>query len=276
MHHLTREVQVPRIVGAYAAGRIINPMTARSQLLGGMIWGVSSALYESTEIGRRNARYTNDNFTEYLIPVNADIAALRADRHNGEPAGNQRGRRVGWRWHGRCGVQRDLSRHRRAHSRIASPDRRVALNSSPPKPPRKENQRRSNSISALITRRSQQMDFANLLCVGAGGQGTSPKAQILALALQALPIAINLRSAGKAQAGTACGSRCCLHKRRCACWRRRAETGRSDIRSRHALRRHRSRPQARSALLAHIARRCRGSPMSQARVAEGSVRSRSP
>ena len=73
VHRLTREVHVPRIVGAFAAGRIINPMTARSQLLGGMIWGISSALHESTEIDRRNARYTNDNFAEYLIPVNADI-----------------------------------------------------------------------------------------------------------------------------------------------------------------------------------------------------------
>ena len=76
VHRLTREVRVPRIVGAFAAGTIINPATARSQLLGGMIWGISSALHEATEIDRRHARYTNDNLAEYLIPVNADIPSV--------------------------------------------------------------------------------------------------------------------------------------------------------------------------------------------------------
>ncbi|MEA2984230.1 MAG: xanthine dehydrogenase YagR molybdenum-binding subunit [Alphaproteobacteria bacterium] len=73
---LTREIRVPRIVGAFAAGRIMNPRTARSQYLGGMIWGISSALHEATEIDPRNARYVNDNLADYLIPVNADIQEL--------------------------------------------------------------------------------------------------------------------------------------------------------------------------------------------------------
>ena len=72
----TREVRVPRIVGAFAAGRILNPRTARSQLMGGMIWGVSSALFEATEIDKREAAYTNNNLAEYLIPVNADIGSV--------------------------------------------------------------------------------------------------------------------------------------------------------------------------------------------------------
>lgn len=76
VHKLTREVRVPRIVGAFAAGTIMNPMTARSQLLGGMIWGISSALHEATEIDHRNARYTNNNLAEYLIPVNADVPSV--------------------------------------------------------------------------------------------------------------------------------------------------------------------------------------------------------
>ena len=67
---------MPRIVGAFAAGRIMNPRTARSQYLGGMIWGISSALHEATEIDPRNARYVNDNLADYLIPVNADIQEL--------------------------------------------------------------------------------------------------------------------------------------------------------------------------------------------------------
>ncbi len=76
VHRRTREVRVPRIVGAFAAGTIMNPMTARSQLMGGMIWGISSALHEATEIDHRYARYTNDNLAEYLIPVNADVPSV--------------------------------------------------------------------------------------------------------------------------------------------------------------------------------------------------------
>jgi len=69
----TREIRVPRMVGAFAAGHIMNPRTARSQLMGGLIWGLSSALHEATEIDPRTARYINDNLADYLIPVNADV-----------------------------------------------------------------------------------------------------------------------------------------------------------------------------------------------------------
>jgi xanthine dehydrogenase YagR molybdenum-binding subunit len=73
VHRRTREIRVPRMVGAFAAGRIMNTRTARSQLMGGMIWGISSALHEATEIDTRVARYVNDNLADYLVPVNADI-----------------------------------------------------------------------------------------------------------------------------------------------------------------------------------------------------------
>jgi len=69
----TREVRVPRLVGAFAAGRLVNPKAAKSQLMGGQIWGVSAALHEATEIDRRAARYVNADLAEYLIPVNADM-----------------------------------------------------------------------------------------------------------------------------------------------------------------------------------------------------------
>jgi len=69
----TREIRVPRLVGAFAAGRIVYPKAAKSQLMGGQIWGVSAALHEATEIDRRAARYYNDDLAEYLIPVNADV-----------------------------------------------------------------------------------------------------------------------------------------------------------------------------------------------------------
>jgi len=73
VHSLTREIRVPRVVGAFAAGRLMNTRTARSQLMGGMIWGISSALHEATEIDRRYARYVNDNLADYMVPVNADV-----------------------------------------------------------------------------------------------------------------------------------------------------------------------------------------------------------
>ncbi len=72
----TREIRVPRIHGAFAAGHIMNPRTAHSQYLGGLIWGIGSALHEATEIDHKRARYTNDNIAEYLIPVNADIGEV--------------------------------------------------------------------------------------------------------------------------------------------------------------------------------------------------------
>jgi xanthine dehydrogenase YagR molybdenum-binding subunit len=76
VHARTREIRCPRVVGAFAAGKIVNPMTAHSQLMGGMIWGISSALHEATEIDQANARYYNNDLAEYLIPVNADIGEV--------------------------------------------------------------------------------------------------------------------------------------------------------------------------------------------------------
>ncbi|WP_292125591.1 xanthine dehydrogenase family protein molybdopterin-binding subunit, partial [Mesorhizobium sp.] len=73
----TREIRVPRIVGAFAAGRIMNTRTARSQLMGGMIWGIGQALHEATEVDRRYARYVNRDLQDYLVPVNADIRDLQ-------------------------------------------------------------------------------------------------------------------------------------------------------------------------------------------------------
>jgi xanthine dehydrogenase YagR molybdenum-binding subunit len=78
VHSHTREIRVPRATGAFAAGTIINPVTARSQYIGGMIWGISAALHEKTEIDPRYARYTNVDLAEYLVPVNADIQQVEA------------------------------------------------------------------------------------------------------------------------------------------------------------------------------------------------------
>ncbi|WP_419757572.1 xanthine dehydrogenase family protein molybdopterin-binding subunit [Acidisoma sp.] len=76
IHRRTCEIRVPRMLGAFAAGTIVNPLTARSQFMGGMIWGLGSALLEKTEIDARAARYTNDNIAEYQIAVNADVGEV--------------------------------------------------------------------------------------------------------------------------------------------------------------------------------------------------------
>ncbi|MBC3787890.1 xanthine dehydrogenase family protein molybdopterin-binding subunit [Spirosoma utsteinense] len=69
-------IRVSRMIGTFAAGRILNAKTARSQILGGMIWGVSMALLEDTLIDPRTGRVMNPNLAEYHVPVNADIEEI--------------------------------------------------------------------------------------------------------------------------------------------------------------------------------------------------------
>jgi xanthine dehydrogenase YagR molybdenum-binding subunit len=76
VHAPTREIRVPRVVSAFSAGTIVNEKTAYSQFMGGAIWGLSSALFEATEIDERSARYINKNLADYLIPVNADTPSV--------------------------------------------------------------------------------------------------------------------------------------------------------------------------------------------------------
>ena len=76
VHARTKEVRVPRITGAFAAGHIVNPRTTHSQLMGGMIWGISSGLLEATEIDEARAKYMNANLADYLVPVAADIGQV--------------------------------------------------------------------------------------------------------------------------------------------------------------------------------------------------------
>jgi xanthine dehydrogenase YagR molybdenum-binding subunit len=79
------QIRVTRLVGAFAAGRIINPRLVQSQIYGGMIWGVSFALHEEAVMDRRSGRILNANLAEYHIPVNADVPNLEAllvDEHD--------------------------------------------------------------------------------------------------------------------------------------------------------------------------------------------------
>jgi xanthine dehydrogenase YagR molybdenum-binding subunit len=72
------QMRATRLVGAFAAGRIINPRLAQSQLYGGMIWGISFALHEQAIMDRQSGRPMNANLAEYHIPVNADVPSLEA------------------------------------------------------------------------------------------------------------------------------------------------------------------------------------------------------
>jgi xanthine dehydrogenase YagR molybdenum-binding subunit len=72
------QVRVTRLVGAFAAGRIINPRLARSQLYGGMIWGLSFALHEEALHDRRTGRPMNADLAGYHVPVHADIPVMEA------------------------------------------------------------------------------------------------------------------------------------------------------------------------------------------------------
>jgi xanthine dehydrogenase YagR molybdenum-binding subunit len=65
-------VRVRRLVGAFAPGRVLNPVLARSQLMGGMLWGMSQALLEGNHMDPRHGRWAESNLAEYLLPVNAD------------------------------------------------------------------------------------------------------------------------------------------------------------------------------------------------------------
>jgi xanthine dehydrogenase YagR molybdenum-binding subunit len=72
-----RIIRVTRVVSAVAAGRILNPKTAGSQIMGGVVWGVGMALHEETAYDHRFGRIMNANIAEYHVPVNADIHDIK-------------------------------------------------------------------------------------------------------------------------------------------------------------------------------------------------------
>jgi xanthine dehydrogenase YagR molybdenum-binding subunit len=72
------QLKVARMIGCFGAGKILNAKTARSQLIGGMIWGISLALYEQAALDKRIGRWVNNNLAEYHVPVNADVGQVDA------------------------------------------------------------------------------------------------------------------------------------------------------------------------------------------------------
>jgi xanthine dehydrogenase YagR molybdenum-binding subunit len=69
-------VRVPRVVTAHGVGRVLNEKTARSQIQGGVIWGIGQALLEETHVDSRTGRYLNADLAEYHVPVNADVGTI--------------------------------------------------------------------------------------------------------------------------------------------------------------------------------------------------------
>jgi xanthine dehydrogenase YagR molybdenum-binding subunit len=69
-------VQARRIVACYDIGTLLNEATGKNQLMGGIVWGVSTALYESSVIDPKYGRTVNENLADYHVPVNADIGSI--------------------------------------------------------------------------------------------------------------------------------------------------------------------------------------------------------
>ena len=85
-------IRVARALGAFDCGRIMNAKLARSQLIGGITYGIGMALLEQTNIDGDTGRVTNANLADYLVPVNADIPDIQTiivenDEHNSNPLG---------------------------------------------------------------------------------------------------------------------------------------------------------------------------------------------
>jgi xanthine dehydrogenase YagR molybdenum-binding subunit len=87
-------VRVRRMLGVFAAGRILNAKTARSQMLGGMTWGIGAALMEENYVDVRYGSFVAQDLASYHVPANADVGALdvvlldEADPH-GSPLGSK-------------------------------------------------------------------------------------------------------------------------------------------------------------------------------------------
>ncbi|MET7355818.1 xanthine dehydrogenase family protein molybdopterin-binding subunit [Streptomyces mirabilis] len=74
----TAEIRLRRMLGVFSVGRVFNPKTTRSQLIGGMIWGVGAALEEEAVVDPRSGAFVNRDLAGYLVPVHADIPDVDA------------------------------------------------------------------------------------------------------------------------------------------------------------------------------------------------------
>ena len=125
-------VRVRRMLGVFAPGRVLNPRTARSQLMGGMLWGLSQALLEGSLMDVRTGRWANASLGEYLVPVNADapeveVELIEVTGRGRQSAGGEGRRRDRAGRRRRGDRERGVPRDRPAGARAADPDRAPAV-----------------------------------------------------------------------------------------------------------------------------------------------------
>lgn len=72
----TRRIRVPRVVSVADCGRVVSPRTTESQVRGGVVWGISAALREETEVDPRYGGWLNNDLADYVVAVNADIGDI--------------------------------------------------------------------------------------------------------------------------------------------------------------------------------------------------------
>jgi xanthine dehydrogenase YagR molybdenum-binding subunit len=94
VHRDTGEVRVRRMLGVFAAGRILNSKTARSQMIGGMTWGIGSALMEENTVDQRYGSFIAQDLASYHVAVNADVGEMEVvfvleDDPHGSPLGSK-------------------------------------------------------------------------------------------------------------------------------------------------------------------------------------------
>lgn len=79
VHPRTGKVRVARALAVIDCGRVVSPRTARSQVYGGLVWGIGAALSEASEVDPKVGGFLNADIAEYMVPVNADIGELEVD-----------------------------------------------------------------------------------------------------------------------------------------------------------------------------------------------------
>lgn len=94
VHRATGELRLARVHAAYAAGRIVSPLLAHSQYVGGLVGGIGQTLHEATLTDPVSGRIVNDNLGDYLIPVHADMPEFQVhlvDEHDPHLPGGVKG-----------------------------------------------------------------------------------------------------------------------------------------------------------------------------------------
>ena len=127
----TGEIRVRRMLAVCAAGRILNPKSARSQVIGAMTMGVGAALMEELAVDKRRGFFVNHDLAGYEVPVHADIPhqdVIFLDETDpiSSPMKAKGVGELGICGVGRGGRQRDLQRHRRAGARLSDHARQAS------------------------------------------------------------------------------------------------------------------------------------------------------